>query len=138
MRLFDRVFKTCITCHFLNKEYIGPVSKPVNYSWSVEEREAGELKCDVHRASNASCNKGVWDEGVGPIDVPAELRKWRGKRCFYIRYSPGMLYPAAGELLKYRTAQSRTRRERVQLLLTIVTCAVVIATFVLSLTSNAD
>jgi len=138
MGVFDRLFKTCVTCHFLNKTYppLGPKGQYHKFSWSQEERERGQSNLAEHTA--ASCEKGVWDQGAGATDIAKELHKWRGNRCFYIRHSPGMLYQGADSLLERRLSLRRSRRELFHLVLAIVTCAVVIATLVLSLTSNGD
>lgn len=138
MRLFHRFFKTCATCHFLNKTYPprGSTGQYHDFSWSQEERESGQSKHAEHAA--ASCAKGIWDEGVGPVDIAKELKKWRRNRCFYIKHSPGMLYKGADSLLERRLSLRRSRREQFHLVLAIVTCAVVIATLVLALTSKGN
>ena len=138
MRVFDKFFKTCVTCHFLNKTYppLGSTGEYHNFSWSQEERESGQSK-HADRVA-ASCAKGIWDEGAGSVNIAKELHKWRGNRCFYIRHSSGMLYEGADSLLERRMSLRRSRRELFHLVLAIVTCAVVIATLVLSLTSNAN
>ena len=71
------------------------------------------------------CWKGVWDDGIGRVNLESELCKLRGKLCFHIKHSPSMSYQGADQLMELR-------RARIHIVVSVIACAVSVLALALS------
>ena len=123
----------CVDCHFLVKAVALPDRADV-VTVLVSQAERDSAKHNdfswIKSHSEVRCHFTVWDEGVDfdranrrDVIVVAE----RNGQCFYRRYNPGMLLPAA-KLLQEREArhllESRERRLAIAGLLVAATALV--------------
>lgn len=111
----------CLNCHFLSKEHREENSGIV-LNFSLTEKERNNLERDPIGFDRGwysyKCYMGVWDEGISPVSKAEDevlFSQNRGKSCFFIKYRPSMLFPAAVELQKReqenRNLKKSTKRE---------------------------
>jgi len=115
----------CVDCHFFIRRS-RPGGQEMTSMVSRDER-AGSRIGDFSWANRQwalSCYFGVWDEGVAPVSDYWQtiVKEERGDSCFFRRYHPGMLLPAA-KLLQEREMAAREARGDRRLTL----CALVVA-----------
>lgn len=97
--------RNCLNCHFLTKESRGENGATYNFPLNDNDRESLRNEpISFDRGWYAfKCYMGVWDEGVSPVakeDDTVVFSKERDDDCFFIKYQPSMLFPAAVELQK--------------------------------------
>ena len=115
--------QACVHCHFFIWESRGPASGDVWTSTVPEQERKQARAADYSWHKNdlpISCYFGVWDQGYNfDGSKKHELLTQTDRRgfCFFWKYRPGMLIPAA-EVLQKRDAEARAAR--VDRLLTIV------------------
>lgn len=103
----DRRRLACLDCHFLMKESRdGKFLLTTRERQSIQERDYHWL----HDTYSLACYFGVWDEGLSTSDKQDRneviVETNRKGFCFFWRYRPGMLFPAA-EVLQQREAATR-------------------------------
>jgi len=111
-----RQHQYCVDCHFLVKENRQHGGIPNVFTLTDQERAKARAD-DFSWVGDwtLACHLGVWDEGYrfgsqsrGRILTQTERRGF----CFFWKYRPGMLLPAA-KILQEREAQYReARRDR--------------------------
>lgn len=102
--------ENCLSCHFLCKTY-----PPHPFCVDAEERKglAKYGRSHIQDDYSLSCYKGVWDEGVSPGIVSFDenfLILWRTGQCFWMKYHPGMQFPAADEMQKRLDSFAQLKR----------------------------
>ena len=106
----------CRNCHFLSKEIREEnTGRVLNFSVTADEREQvrnGNINF-VKDHYCLKCYQGVWDEGVTPgkenrSKIVNDTN--RKNKCFYWKYSPGTLFPAAVELQKRKAENEQLKR----------------------------
>jgi hypothetical protein len=101
--------RTCLTCHFLAKEY-REASGGVNvFSWSVKDRRDGKPKAHY----TPRCWWGIWDAGINPglMDtLDQTLHMDRRDTCFHVEVHEGMSFEAAKELQRRRQQIAELKR----------------------------
>jgi len=107
--------RNCLNCHFLSKEHREENTERV-LSFSLKEEERKKLAIDPIGFDRGwysyKCYRGVWDEGVSPVSKAEDeilFSKNRGDSCFFIKYSPSMLFPTAIELQKREQENCRLK-----------------------------
>lgn len=125
----------CIDCHFLVKELRGnPVPVPTLDVTREERVHARFGDYSWHKDHYAiACTMGVWDEGhnFDPSQKHAILTGLdRRNFCFFWKYRPGMLLPAARVLQERAEEERHARRDR---LLTIVGLWIAVAALVVQI-----
>lgn len=94
----------CRKCHFLSKTHRSNNGDTHVFSWSSNDRAAGEVK----KHYSASCHFGVWDTGISPAlnnDLNGVIDKDRKDGCFFMENHPGMSFQAA-KVLQERNSQN--------------------------------
>ena len=112
--------QACVDCHFFVKSYRD--SQPAMTSLVTADKRAAVRERDFawHDDRQApvalACDMKVWDEGLAgfPRDKRYALlvEQERKGNCFFRRYEPGMLLPAARELQTREMEADRWRKER--------------------------
>ena len=103
--------QSCVDCHFLMKQ-----SNPHKFGATDRDREAIKNQ-DYSPFTHMSlgCYFGVWDEGYNFAterrhEVIVETN--RKNYCFFWKYRPGMLFPAAEVLQKREADNQEAARDR--------------------------
>lgn len=105
--------QVCINCHFFVK-YSNNLSGNRTINMGNDERNKirnGELSRDF----GLRCDFGVWDEGFNFEKTKVQeilLKTDRQDFCFYWKYRPNMLIPAAKILQERESVNRETLRER--------------------------
>lgn len=107
--------KNCANCHFLLKTIYSPErNKRYNQEIKQTERDA-ILKNDFSwkkKYCSLGCSHTVWDEGY---NLPDTLFKTavstKRDDCFFWKFNPGMLLPAAKELQKKNIKNKITKKQ---------------------------
>ena len=110
--------QTCARCHFWIQRYIpNHGAKEFVLPVSSEDREQA-MKRDfswVLDSSALACSRKVWDEGF-EFDKSKRyeelVQRNRKDFCFFLRYRPGMLLPAAETLQARQTELQDASRDR--------------------------
>jgi hypothetical protein len=95
--------QACVDCHFFVRNHRGDGGQQVTQEVSKASRDLAandDLSWQRHWESLA-CHKGIWDEGVGfpgSDKVDQISSQDRRKKCYFFKYQPGMLLPAAVKL----------------------------------------
>ena len=103
----------CIDCHFFSKTVFVP-GKSYIFSVNKDERNRSQNKDFAwkHEGESLQCAMGVWDEGGSPVKYNlfdlTVIQNRRGK-CFFMKYSPGMLMEAAKTLQNREDAHRRIK-----------------------------
>lgn len=96
---FLKVKKNCLNCHFFTKE-----NNRHPHSLRKIDRENIIESKEFIKHYNYCCKKGMWDRGVHSIPDTKLLilinKKRKYDECFFHKYSEGMLFDAASELIK--------------------------------------
>ena len=117
----SRSKQVCADCHFFCRHYRSHNGQDFTFEIQSKSRDlavAGDFSWQ--RPTEAiACNKGIWDESVGLRETSkaqqvAETDR-RG-RCYYFKYQPGVLFPAAEKLQQEASSRSS---EKLRLRLTI-------------------
>jgi len=109
--------QTCADCHFLVREARGIQPQPITLGVTVAERakaKRGDYSWLLDHYA-LCCHRGVWDEGHG-LDPGQRhtvvCRTNRRGKCFFWRFRPGMMLPAAVELQKGEAEAAEKHRAR--------------------------
>lgn len=114
--------QSCVNCHFLQKSYVrhGGEASEANFHVSAEERELVKREdYSWHQRTkqlyNLECFMDVWTEGyqfdhskLHNVLVETDRRHF----CFFWKFRPGMLMPAARTLQERDAAHRRASRDR--------------------------
>lgn len=76
------------------------------FSWDKAER--ANLTIESHYAPG--CRKGIWYQFYDEHSPKETLTKNRKNKCFFVNYTPGMMFPAADELLKTQREKWSVKR----------------------------
>jgi len=109
--------QTCVECHFFVKEARGLPAGPIVLPVSEEERAKARANdfAWVKPHYTLSCHFTVWDEG---FDLPPDRRHEviaatdRRDQCFFWKYRPSMLLPAAKVLQEREARDHEAQRDR--------------------------
>lgn len=109
MKKSNKAEQICLNCHFLTKTYVDTTGREHRLSWSAEDRETRAIEDHY----SAECAKGVWSTRVAdglnqPLEAALGIR--RGENCFYIKAQPSMLFDAAAELQRLRSANRELKQ----------------------------
>lgn len=109
--MFIKRNQCCADCHFFVEEQPTPSGEP--FTLAISDAERVEAKQDdfswMSSPAKLACSFGVWDEG---FESPRRDRHKtialtnRRNFCFWWRYRPGMMIPAA-KILQERQAKDR-------------------------------
>ena len=115
MRIFKNK-KNCLNCIFFCKTY--PEGNRPCFSIKEKVREEIQKTNKVMMESyySYSCRQGIWDCGVGLntkkniFDIVTKKRK--KETCFFFKYSDGMLFNTALELVKRESNKTFEKKTR--------------------------
>lgn len=117
MKRKKKLKQTCLDCHFFVKTY------EQKHIWLMTNDQRDYMRSNGNLGSHnrLSCAMGVWDEGLSDFNNKEEYNiianTERKNSCFFWKYTPGMLLPAAKILQEREAANKAASRDR---LLTII------------------
>lgn len=121
--------QVCADCHFFCRHYRSHNGQDFTFEIQRKSRDlavAGDFSWQ--RPTEAiACHKGIWDEGAGLRESSKAQQVSetdRRGRCYYFKYQPGVLFPAAEKLQQEASSRSS---EKLKLRLTIYALILTIA-----------
>jgi hypothetical protein len=107
--------QTCVSCHFFLRSHRGDDGReiPLEATNDCRDLAAGGNLSWQRQWESLACHKGIWDEGVGfpgssALEQISKLN--RRNKCYFFKYQPGMLLPAAEKLQQEGAAKSTDLR----------------------------
>ena len=96
------VKKSCVNCHFFVKN-LRDNNRELTFDVSANERDlCRKNNFSWQKEESLACHLSVWDEGYRLNQSKYDLivQQNRSNYCFFWKYRPGMLQPAAETLQK--------------------------------------